>query len=262
MNRPDGFAPAELLLHQRVLLAGGLAAIVAASWAYLWAMAGDMAASTRHALHTGAGLAGSHDAGISAILVMWLVMVGAMMLPTAAPMTFIHARFQRGREHSRSPAPYSALFALGYLAAWSVFAIVATALQVGLEHLALLDGMGMSLTSAPLAGGVLIGAGLFQWSRFKDACLTQCRTPVGFFMGFWREGHGGALAMGLHHGLYCVGCCWALMAVMFVVGTMNMLWIALLTAAMLFEKLGPAGDRVGQLIGVALVAAGGWLLLS
>jgi predicted metal-binding membrane protein len=162
----------------------------------------------------------------------------------------------------RSPAPYSALFALGYLAAWSAFALAATALQAGLERLALLDRAGMSLTSSSLAGTVLIAAGLFQWSRFKDACLTQCRTPVGFFMGFWREGHGGALAMGLHHGLYCVGCCWALMAVMFVVGTMNMLWIAILTAAMLFEKLGPAGDAVGRVIGAALVLAGGWQLLS
>ena len=114
----------------------------------------------------------------------------------------------------------------------------------------------MMATSPFLAGGLLVAAGLFQWTPLKRACLAACRSPLSFLMNGWREGAGGALVMGLRHGSYCLGCCWALMALLFVAGVMNVLWVALLAAIVLVEKVVPRGDLVGRLAGVALVAAG------
>lgn len=261
MNESGEPGLAPLLLRQQVILVVGLTSVVSVSWAYLFWMARDMAALPAHTVNPGMNAMAMHGMGVTWILAMWVVMVGAMMLPTAAPMTFIHARFQRGRQPHRSPAVYTALFGVGYLVAWSLFALLATGAQVRLEGLALMHPMAMKLTSTPVAAAVLIAAGLFQFSSVKDACLSRCRTPVGFFMGDWREGRFGAFAMGVHHGIYCVGCCWALMAIMFVVGTMNMIWIAVLTAFMLYEKVGPGGSVVGKLTGGALIAIGLRLLL-
>ena len=120
----------------------------------------------------------------------------------------------------------------------------------------------MKLTSPAAQGSVLLLAGAFQLTPLKNACLSHCRTPVGFFMSAWRDGRSGALAMGLHHGLFCIGCCWALMALMFVVGSMNLLWIAGLTAFVLLEKLGPFPRLVNRASGLALIAAGVWLLVA
>jgi predicted metal-binding membrane protein len=252
----------QLLLSQRVLLTGGLAAVVAVSWAFLFWMAHDMASMPLRATQPGVNAGAMHGMGVGGLFAMWVVMMGAMMLPTAAPMAMLHARFQRGRRPDRSPVARTALFALGYLAAWSGFALLATAAQVELQRIALMHPLAMKLTSAPVAGVVLIVAGAFQLTPLKDACLMQCRTPLGFFMTRWRDGPGGAFSMGLHHGTFCVGCCWALMALMFVVGTMNMLWVGLLTAFVLLEKLGPSHSLVPKLSGLGLIAAGALLLAA
>lgn len=234
----------RLLLRQRVQLAAGLVAICAVSWAYLAWMNQHMHMSPAW------------------VFVMWIVMMTAMMLPTAAPMVAIYARFQRGRAPERSPVPESALFAGGYLVAWAAWSGLAAALQIGLTRAAALHPMAMKLESPAAQGSVLLLAGVFQLTPLKNACLSHCRSPVGFFMTSWREGRGGALVMGLSHGLFCIGCCWALMALMFAVGCMNMLWIAGLTGFVLLEKLGPFPRLVNRASGLTLIAAGAWLLLA
>lgn len=243
---------ARLLTRQRLLVAGGLLAVIAVSWSYLLWMAHDM---TSWAMPDGM----MEQPGVAWTLVMWVVMMAAMMFPTAAPMIVMHARFQRGRDPARSPALRTLLFGLGYGIAWTGFAALATAVQVGLEGTRAMHPMAMALTSAPAAGAVLIAAGGFQLTSLKNACLTQCRSPLGFFMTSWREGPGGALRMGLRHGASCVGCCWALMAIMFVVGTMNMFWVAALTGFVLLEKLGPRPRLVSRGSAVLLVTAGIWV---
>lgn len=255
--RSEAAAPpraGELLTRQRVVIAGGLALVVAVSWAYLLSLAREM--SVWHAASSA-----MHAPGFAWTLVMWVVMVAAMMLPTAFPTILMHARFQRGRDATRSPAPFSGLFAAGYVVAWSGYAAIAAALQIALQHAAALHPVAMSLTSGPASASVLMLAGVFQLSPLKNACLRRCRTPIGFFMTAWRDGLGGALVMGVHNGAYCVACCFALMALMFVVGTMNLLWLAVLTAFMLLEKVGPSPKLVTRGSAVALIAAGAWFLV-
>jgi predicted metal-binding membrane protein len=186
---------------------------------------------------------------------MWTVMMVAMMAPTAAPMILMFATIHRRRRTEGRPAVPTALFALGYLVVWSAFSVAAASAQSGL-HVAALLSPAMVATSPLLAGGILIVAGIFQWTPLKRACLDSCRSPLSFLMSSWREGRGGAFVMGLHHGLVCLGCCWALMALLFVAGVMNLLWVAAIAVAVLLEKVVPYGDLMGRLAGVALAAAG------
>ena len=148
----------------------------------------------------------------------------------------------------------------GYLLVWAGFSVLATLAQWGLHRAALLSPM-MGSTSPVLGGLLLLAAGLFQWTPLKYACLQHCRSPLSFLMTEWREGHRGALGMGLRHGSYCTGCCWLLMALLFVAGVMNVLWVATITAFVLIEKVAPRGDVVGRVAGVVLVIAG-LLMLS
>jgi predicted metal-binding membrane protein len=240
-----------LLLGPWGLLFAGLGLIVALCWARLWSLAGEMDAM---AMPQGASM------GFAWLLAMWLVMNVAMMLPTAAPMILIHARFARGREPEVGGSLASALFVLGYVAVWSGAALGIAALQWGLERSGVLAPAAMRFESGVIGGVVLAAAGAFQLSPLKNACLTRCRTPIGFFMTSWREGAAGAFAMGLHHGAVCFGCCWALMLVLFVLGVMNLFWISALTAFMLIEKTAPHGRTIARAGGAALIAAG--LLLA
>jgi len=147
------------------------------------------------------------------------------------------------------------LFGLGYLIMWVGFSVVAAFAQWGLHEAALLSPK-MATTSSVLGGAVLLLAGAYQLTPTKGACLRQCQSPLGFLMTNWREGARGALVMGLKHGKYCLGCCWALMCVLFVVGVMNLAWVAALTAFILIEKFGRSGSYVARLGGVAMIAAG------
>jgi predicted metal-binding membrane protein len=154
-------------------------------------------------------------------------------------------------------------FAGGYLLAWSAFSLAATTVQWALERAALLTPM-MESASRLLGGIVLIVAGLYQWTPLKDACLSNCQAPLAFIMryGGFRAEPAGALALGLRHGLYCVGCCWALMALLFVGGVMNLLWIAALAILVLLEKVTPSGRIIARLAGLGLIACGIWLLTA
>jgi len=190
---------------------------------------------------------------------MWAVMMVAMMLPSAAPMILLFAaitRRNRAKGHVMAP---TGVFAGGYLVAWAGFSLAATGLQWGFDSLALLSPMMVS-TSAVLSGAILIAAGLYQWTPLKHACLAHCRSPLYFLGHHWRKGTGGAFVMGIHHGFYCVGCCWVMMALLFVGGVMNLLLIAAIALVILIEKVAPRGDVVGRVGGVVLVLLGLYLV--
>jgi predicted metal-binding membrane protein len=144
---------------------------------------------------------------------------------------------------------------LGYLAVWSAFSVAAAAAQAGLHAAALLSPA-MAATTPLLGGGLLIAAGVFQWTPLKHACLATCRSPLSFLMSQWREGGLGAFGMGVRHGLYCLGCCWALMGLLFVAGVMNLLWVTVIALMVLVEKVVPRGDTIGRALGAALAIAG------
>lgn len=185
--------------------------------------------------------------------VMWSVMMIGMMTPSAAPVVMLFAGMQRGTAAQR--AARIAVFASAYLAVWITFSAVAALAQWRLHEAAMLS-MAMTTANARLGGAILIAAGIYQLTPFKGACLTHCRTPLGFLMSHWRDGVAGAMRMGVTHGAYCLGCCWALMGVLFVVGVMNLVWVAAIAMFVLLEKVGPAGAVVARAAGVAMIVAG------
>jgi predicted metal-binding membrane protein len=191
-------------------------------------------------------------------LAMWSVMMAAMMIPSAAPMILMFAAVHRKRRESSAPYVPTGMFVLGYLIIWVVFSALATLAQWGL-HAATLLSSAMMIASPIVAAVVLVAAGVFQWTALKDACLTQCSSPLSFIMTRWREGAAGAVSMGLRHGLFCAGCCGLLMAILFVTGVMNLLWVALLAAFVLAEKLLPRRRWLSRLSGIVLAAWGVWV---
>lgn len=186
-----------------------------------------------------------------AIVAMWAIMMAAMMLPSALPMivTFVTLSARNG-DTGRAWA-----FVAAYLAVWSGFSAAAAGGQWALQAAGWLNPMMVS-TSKPLTAALLLIAGVYQFSPLKRICLARCRSPMGFLLGDWRGGTLGAWTMGLRHGLTCVGCCWALMALLFVGGSMNLAWVAALAVAVALEKLAPGGERLGVVLGVVLIAAG------
>lgn len=196
-------------------------------------------------------------ANVIAIVLMWAVMMAAMMLPAALPMVLTFAHLNR-RAGTRA---YTAAFIAAYVAMWSVFSLLGAGLQWGLQVAGLTTPM-IASGSPWFTGGLLLIAGLFQFTPLKAACLRRCRTPMGFLLTDWRDGLRGAWVMGLRHGGYCLGCCWALMLLLFVGGAMNLLWIAALSALVAMEKLLPRGEAVARALGVLFVGLGVWRLLA
>ncbi len=195
---------------------------------------------------------------VLAIWCMWgLMMAAMMMLPSALPMvsTFVYLGMQSG-ERARAGS-----FVVAYVLVWWGFSAGATVAQWALQAAGWLDPMIVS-TSVWLTGLLLLIAGVYQFSRLKHVCLSHCRTPLGFLLGEWRAGVYGGFVMGLRHGLFCVGCCWALMALLFVGGVMNLAWIAALSVAVAIEKLAPGGERLAAALGLGLIAAGLLRLLT
>jgi predicted metal-binding membrane protein len=194
------------------------------------------------------------DAAVSylaATTVMWVVMMIAMMVPAVIPMLIVFRKLDRGAHGAFDPF----LFALGYLSAWSGFSVVAALAQWLLHSAGWLGGDLLSVR--PLAAAaILVFAGFYQLSPVKDTCLDKCRCPMGFFLANWRDGPRGAVMMGLHHGLFCVGCCWMLMLIMFVGGAMSVMTMALLTTVILAERILPAGPWVARIPGIGLIAWG------
>jgi predicted metal-binding membrane protein len=197
------------------------------------------------------------------VFIMWGVMMTGMMTPSVAPMVLLYAGFGRRAAAGGTPFAPAGWFFAGYLAVWIGFGAVATAAQWALTSLALLTPT-MAAASSSLGGALLIAAGLYQWTPLKDRCLSACQAPLTFLMehGGFRPERFGALALGARHGAYCLGCCFALMTLLFVGGVMNTLWIAGLTILVLLEKIVPAGRLVPRFSGAAMIAAGAWLILS
>ncbi|MDH3666673.1 MAG: DUF2182 domain-containing protein [Paracoccaceae bacterium] len=241
----------------RLLSLGGVLMIALAAWLAL----GLLSAAGGH---TGWGNALSRSVALSGVAAwpgltaIWLLMSVAMMLPTAAPVIDIYVRLSRRIEDRR--AAHVTAFAGGYLGAWGLLAVAAGGAQAFLSEP--IAARATTLPAAWPAGGILLLAGLYQFTPLKQACLTLCRNPLTFFMSHWRDGIGGASRMGLHHGAVCIGCCWALMGLMFLSGAMNLAWMATLGLVMLLEKTAPGAGRIGRLLGLAMALAGAGLILS
>jgi predicted metal-binding membrane protein len=191
---------------------------------------------------------------------MWVVMMAGMMSGTAAPVLLLFAASSTNRGKPGVPLAV-VLFGAGYAAVWIGFSAGAAIAQWAL-HEAMMLSVSMAASSARVGGAILLGAGAYQLTPFKGACLAHCRSPIGFLMTNWRNGRLGAFQMGLRHGAYCLGCCWALMCVLFVVGVMNLVWVGALTVLVLLEKIGPAGGLLARVAGVAMVVFGALRLLG
>jgi predicted metal-binding membrane protein len=245
-----------LLRRDRAVVLGALAALALLCWAYLVSLAATpaMAGMSAMAAHWS-------PADALATLAMWSVMMVGMMTPSVAPMILIYARVGRQAAGRGTPFASAGWFALGYFLAWTGFAVAATALQWGLERALLVSPMVAAAT--PLFGGfLLIAAGVYQWTPLKNACLSQCQSPLQFIQrnGGFRGERRASVALGARHGAYCIGCCWALMLLLFVGGVMNLLWIAAIGGLVLAEKLIP-GRLFQRAVGIALAAAGALLLI-
>ena len=186
---------------------------------------------------------------------MWAVMMVGMMVPSAAPMILIYAAVARKAQQQGTSIASTAAFTAGYIFMWTVFSFVATIAQWQLDKVALLSPMMVS-NSPKLGAGLLIAAGIYQWLPIKNSCLTRCRSPFHFISNHWRSGNLGAVLMGISHGAYCIGCCWAIMLLLFIGGVMNILWIAAITVFVLLEKILPLGDRGGKLSGILMIILG------
>ncbi len=242
--------------HDRRITLSGLFAVVALAWLYLWRGAAGMdhAAMAMNSM--------PQDPGVGALaltFVMWTVMMAGMMLPSAAPAILLYGAMVRKNGALGRMLPAVWIFAGGYLLVWTGFSVVATLLQALLERASLLTPA-MTLASTVLSALALIAAGVYQLTPLKQACLGKCRNPLEFFITRWRAGPGGAFRMGLGHGAYCVGCCWALMLLLFVAGVMNLMWVALIAALVFVEKLFPGVRIVSRATSAALILAGLYLL--
>lgn len=263
MNEPSVFE--TVVKRDRHIVIGGLVAVVVISWVYILTGAGmgmtafQMTAITKNAPAMMMQPAVWTPTYALFMFFMWWVMMIAMMIPSASPMILLFAAINRKQREKGAPYVTTGIFAVGYIVAWGGFSLLATALQWGLERIGLMSSM-MVATSGTFGGLVLIAAGIYQLTPLKQACLRHCRTPMQFVTHHWRKGSGGALRMGIEHGVFCLGCCWTLMALLFVGGVMNLFWIVGLTVFVLLEKTIPAGHRLGSLGGISLIVWGVWML--
>jgi predicted metal-binding membrane protein len=263
----------SILRRDRAIVIAALLALTALAWADLGWLAQDMKMDGMdmtgfRSIPAGQGLMMPADAPwqlieFGYVFAMWVVMMIGMMTPSVVPTILIYARVGRQAAAQNKPFAGSGWFVAGYLIAWILFALLATVLQWALDRSALLTPM-MESASNVLGAMILILAGLYQWTPAKRVCLSYCQAPLAFIMqhGGFRRDPRGALILGFRHGAYCVGCCWAVMALLFVGGVMNLLWIAVLAILVLVEKALPFGQIVARLAGAAFVAAGIWLLMQ
>jgi len=252
----------ELVLRRdRYIVIGGLVFVSLASWLYILTGAG-MDTGEMSSISSGAVMTMKltwTPSYFALMLAMWCVMMVAMMLPSAAPTVLLFATINRKSQQQGRPYVPTGFFAAGYLVAWGGFSLVAVFLQWGLEQLALLSPM-MQTTSSYLGATLFLAAGVYQLTPLKQACLRRCRSPLDFIAHHWRQGTGGAFRMGLEHGLFCLGCCWVLMALLFYGGVMNLWWITGLALYILIEKLALPGAHLSRFTGGLLILWGAGVL--
>jgi len=238
----------SVLKSDRVAVAVCLLAAVALAWGWLWHNARmEMAMPMQPHLLL--------------LFAMWWTMMVAMMLPSAAPMILLFATVSQGEKAQGRPYVPAAVFAATYLAVWGAFSFAAAGLQWWIES-RIEPVMAEGLSSRWASAALLVAAGAYQLTPLKDACLRTCRSPLHFVLTRWRPGRGGALAMGVEHGAYCVGCCWLLMGLLFIGGVMNLWWVIGIAVYILLEKLVPGGPWLGRVLGAVLVAAGTLVLVG
>lgn len=244
--------------RDRVLIASCILLISALAWAYLVHLSRKMSSSAAPMdMMVNMGMMMDSGWGVPDIFLafmMWAVMMVGMMSASATPLLLLFAQMHPQRPE-RGGRLAVLMFGLGYIAIWLGFSLSATLVQWALHQAALLSST-MALANPRAGGAILIAAGAYQLTPAKGACLRHCQSPLGFLVSNWREGSRGALQMGLRHGTYCLGCCWALMAVLFAVGVMNLAWVGVLTAFVLLEKVGPKGARLARFGGIIMVAFG------
>ncbi len=261
-----------ILRRDRAIILASIAALVALAWSDLVFIADGMA---MNGMDTTAYrmIPAGHSLMMPAsspwqpiefvhVFAMWVVMMIGMMTPAAAPIILVYARVGRQAAEGR-PFASIAWFVSGYLLAWIAFSLASTSAQWALDRTALLTPM-MASANKILSGILLILAGLYQWTPLKDVCLSQCQAPLGFILshgGFQRTATG-SLALGLRHGVYCLGCCWALMALLFALGVMNLFWIAALAILVLLEKVMPSGRVIARIAGIVAFTGGMWMLFQ
>ena len=244
--------------RDRVVIISSAVLITALAWAYLVDLGRTMSSGMDYDRAMAAMGMSTHTAwgarDVFYTFTMWVVMMVGMMAPSAIPVLLLFSAAQAKR--GQGGASWATLLlGLGYMAVWTGFSAGAALAQWALHRTEMLSA-GMAASSPRLAGAILIGAGIYQITPWKGQCLSHCRSPLGFVMTSWRNGKLGALQMGLRHGIYCLGCCWALMCVLFAVGVMNLAWVAALTVLVLLEKVGPHGAIVARVAGVALIIFG------
>ena len=260
-SKSDAGTIEKVLLQDRRLVVLALFSLSALAWTYLVVMARQMAVGDMTLMGMGAMTMSQMPWSLLTFLlmfIMWSVMMVGMMVPSATPMVLLFARVQRRKLADQAPTARIAAFTAGYLLIWTSFSLIATGLQWVLTELRLLSPM-MESTSQFLAVGVLLAAGIYQLTPLKLACLKQCQSPIGFLTMHWKDGISGSLSMGIEHGIYCLGCCWLLMALLFVGGVMNLIWVAIIATFVLLEKVVPKGEIIGRVGGILLIVFAGFV---
>jgi predicted metal-binding membrane protein len=255
--------------RDRWVVAIALGLVCALSWAWLVGQARQMASTPAHIAQMSGAMASMAPMGppplsiayFAGALVMWTLMMVAMMLPSAAPMILLYARVAGGTRTQGGALAPTLLFAAVYVAVWTGFSGLAAAAQTGLVSAGVLSATRLAIGDGRIAGALLVAAALYQLTPLKRACLGKCRSPLAFVTQHWRPGWFGATRLGLLHATYCVGCCWALMALLFAGGVMNLAWVAVLALVVLVEKVAPIGERgawamgaVAGSLGIAMIA--------
>lgn len=270
-NTSSRVGAVERLLRQdnAIVLGSVLLVILAAAWYTITGIGMTMSAveMTRMAgpigdpMQMGPGSSWSASYALL-IFLMWWVMMIAMMTPSAAPAVLLFIAIKRIGPEKHRTATFGFCFLSGYLVAWGAFSLTATALQLGLEYVGLFDGPMMTISSGVFAGSILLAAGAYQFSGLKNACLRHCHSPARFLADHNRPGPLGAFRTGAEHGTYCLGCCWALMLLLFVGGIMNLYWIVGIAAYVALEKLLPRARWLVPMTGLALITAGLWFITA
>ena len=230
--------------RERLIFLAGASGVSGAAWIYLTKMPGG---------HV-------HGRAVFPVaFIMWTIMMIAMMLPSALPFVMAFGGEHRRRRERNLPYVPAGVFLAGYFALWTVFSALAAALQQVWHREAALSAR---IPATLFGGAILVAAGGYEWTPFKQACLRHCRSPLGFLLSDWREGFWGAFRMGVDHGFFCLGCCWLLMLLPFAGGLMNLGWMAAITGLILVEKAAPGGPWFGRVAGLAMAGVGVWMMAA